>query len=97
MSVGLRECRDQAEEAPSEEQLMVWARSPSDWVLKAVSFEMGGTNPRAGPRKLLFTYKICQKGALLPSALKSTNRHEKYHQINRCLEIDPKPSALNPL
>lgn len=76
---------------------MVWTRSPRDWMLKAVGFGMGGTNCQAGPRNLLFTYKICQKGVLLPAALKSTNQHEKYHQINRCLTIDPKSSALNPL
>lgn len=81
MPVGLGECRDQAEAAASEEQLMAWARSPSDWMLKAVSFDVRGTNSQAGPRKLLFTYKMCQTGALLPSAFKFTNQHEKIAKL----------------
>lgn len=97
MPVGLAECRDQAEEAASEEQLIVWARSPSEWMLQAVSFEMGGKNSQAGPRKLLFTYKMCQKGVLLSSALESTNQPTKNCQNSGCLAIDPKPSALDTL
>lgn len=94
MPVGWGECRDQPEEANSDKQLMVWARSPSNWMLKAVSFEIRETNSQTAPRKLLFTYKMCQKGVPLPSALKSTSKHtKKNHQINKYLAIGQKPRA----
>lgn len=54
-------------------------------MLKAVSFEIRGTNSQTAPRKLLFTYKMCQKGVPLPSALKSTSKHTK--KITKLINI----------
>lgn len=75
----------EGEEVISEAQLKVWAMDPSDWLLKAVCFEGGRTFSQAGPRKLLFTYKTCQKAELSLSALKPTNQRETNHWINRFL------------
>lgn len=77
--------RSEWEEEISEEPLMVWPMNSSDWLLKAACFEQGRTISQAGPRKLLFTYKMCQKGELYLSALKATNQRETNHQINRFL------------
>lgn len=94
MPVELGEYRDRGRRSDSEAQLKVWAMNPSDWLLKAVCFEGGRTFSQAGPRKLLFTYKMCQKAELALSALKPTNRHETNHRINRFLCDCSKPKCL---